>query len=484
MPSQKKLTTPMTGFRSRLKNKETMFSTTDLNTCTKHIKEKLLLSAVIVGCLFTPNFSTQSARAQTMDDDAPIALSLETVVLFALNDDPDINIAKSQKGQAEMGVQEAASAFYPQVDIFGSYGREYNNPASSSGGDGSVFSLTNNTNDFSMVLNQFIFDGFATQEEYKRRQVLNESSTVQLDIAQEDVINSTIDSYLGYYQSQNDVEIAQSFLQTLSKVNAKVALMVEAGAESKAKLSYANSRLSFARSEFTTSQATMIDSLTDLEFLTGRLPTFQAIYPEIFDVLELQLEDFFEVAQDNNSSITLNEHDRQALIHEYRKQKAAYYPTINGLVEFNQTYDSGGKIGRDRTTGAYVELSYKLFDGFAREASTNRVKHQINEIDFRTQKLEKEIKQSIKLAYNQIVALREEMNIVEEEIISNDELQSLYREQFEFGEGDILRLIEGEERLYNSHRRKNRVESDIARNIYTLMKNIGYMRKEYFCASC
>ncbi|MEC7576514.1 MAG: TolC family protein, partial [Pseudomonadota bacterium] len=310
------------------------------------------------------------------------------------------------------------------------------------------------------------------------------SSAVQVDIAHENVIQDTIDSYLGYYQSQRDVELAQKFLRTLREVNNKVGLMVEAGAESKAKLSYANSRLTFARNEVQTAQSTMIDSLTDLEFLTGRLPTFRAIYPEIFDILELKIDDFLEVAQENNSSVALNEHDRQALVHEYRKQRAAFYPTINGLVEFNQTYDSGGKVGKDRTAGAYLELSYTLFDGFAREAATDRVRSQINEIDFRTKKVEKEIKQAIKLSYNQVLSLREELRLVEDEIVSNEELQTLYREQFEFGEGDILRLIEGEERLYNSYRRKNRVETDIARNIYTLMQNLGYMRKEFFCSSC
>ena len=212
-------------------------------------------------------------------------LSLETVILFALNDDPDIGVANAQKAQAEAGIDEAASAFYPQVDIFGSYGREYNNPASASNSDGTQFSLANNTNDFSVVVNQFIFDGFATQEELKRRKELDASSAVQVDIAHENVIQDTIDSYLGYYQSQRDVELAQKFLRTLREVNNKVGLMVEAGAESKAKLSYANSRLTFARNEVQTAQSTMIDSLTDLEFLTGRLPTFRAIYPEIFDLL-------------------------------------------------------------------------------------------------------------------------------------------------------------------------------------------------------
>ncbi|MED5423033.1 MAG: TolC family protein, partial [Pseudomonadota bacterium] len=423
-------------------------------------------------------------NAQAEEQDGPIALSLETVILFALNDDPDIGVANAQKAQAEAGIDEAASAFYPQVDIFGSYGREYNNPASASNSDGTQFSLANNTNDFSVVVNQFIFDGFATQEELKRRKELDASSAVQVDIAHENVIQDTIDSYLGYYQSQRDVELAQKFLRTLREVNNKVGLMVEAGAESKAKLSYANSRLTFARNEVQTAQSTMIDSLTDLEFLTGRLPTFRAIYPEIFDILELKIDDFLEVAQENNSSVALNEHDRQALVHEYRKQRAAFYPTINGLVEFNQTYDSGGKVGKDRTAGAYLELSYTLFDGFAREAATDRVRSQINEIDFRTKKVEKEIKQAIKLSYNQVLSLREELRLVEDEIVSNEELQTLYREQFEFGEGDILRLIEGEERLYNSYRRKNRVETDIARNIYTLMQNLGYMRKEFFCSSC
>lgn len=456
-----------------------MLKKTTLKTTVKMLKRSLLIGSVIAGCaLFSASYTLSYA------DEEPIALSLETIILFALHDDPDIGVAQAQQAQAELGIQEAASAFYPQVDIFGSYGREYNNPASSSGGDGTEFSLANNTNDFSIVMNQFIFDGFATQEEYKRQKELTASSNVQLEIANEGVIRDTIDGYLGYYQAQHNVEIAQQFLKVLSDVNRKVSLMVEAGAESKAKLSYANSRLTFARSELTTAQSTMVDSLTDLEFLTGRLPTFEAIYPEIFDVLELQIDDFLEVAQDNNNSVALNDHDRQALVHEYKKQRAAFYPTISGLVEFNQTYDSGGKVGKDRTAGAYVELSYTLFDGFAREAATNRVKHQINEIDFRTKKLEKEIKQSIKLAYNQILSLREEMRLTEEEIISNEELQGLYREQFEFGEGDILRLIEGEERLYNSYREKTRIETDIARNIYTLMENLGYLKKEFFCSSC
>ena len=453
-------------------------SKTIKNRLTKY-RRRLLLGSVLLGLSFVGGFN-----AQAEEQDGPIALSLETVILFALNDDPDIGVATAQKAQAEAGIDEAASAFYPQVDIFGSYGREYNNPASASNSDGTQFSLANNTNDFSVVVNQFIFDGFATQEELKRRKELDASSAVQVDIAHENVIQDTIDSYLGYYQSQRDVELAQKFLRTLREVNNKVGLMVEAGAESKAKLSYANSRLTFARNEVQTAQSTMIDSLTDLEFLTGRLPTFRAIYPEIFDILELKIDDFLEVAQENNSSVALNEHDRQALVHEYRKQRAAFYPTINGLVEFNQTYDSGGKVGKDRTAGAYLELSYTLFDGFAREAATDRVRSQINEIDFRTKKVEKEIKQAIKLSYNQVLSLREELRLVEDEIVSNEELQTLYREQFEFGEGDILRLIEGEERLYNSYRRKNRVETDIARNIYTLMQNLGYMRKEFFCSSC
>lgn len=453
-------------------------SETIKNRLTKY-RRRLLLGSVLLGLSFVGGFN-----AQAEEQDGPIALSLETVILFALNDDPDIGVANAQKAQAEAGIDEAASAFYPQVDIFGSYGREYNNPASASNSDGTQFSLANNTNDFSVVVNQFIFDGFATQEELKRRKELDASSAVQVDIAHENVIQDTIDSYLGYYQSQRDVELAQKFLRTLREVNNKVGLMVEAGAESKAKLSYANSRLTFARNEVQTAQSTMIDSLTDLEFLTGRLPTFRAIYPEIFDILELKIDDFLEVAQENNSSVALNEHDRQALVHEYRKQRAAFYPTISGLVEFNQTYDSGGEVGKDRTAGAYLELSYTLFDGFAREAATDRVRSQINEIDFRTKKVEKEIKQAIKLSYNQVLSLREELRLVEDEIISNEELQTLYREQFEFGEGDILRLIEGEERLYNSYRRKNRVETDIARNIYTLMQNLGYMRKEFFCSSC
>ena len=59
-------------------------SKTIKNRLTKY-RRRLLLGSVLLGLSFVGGFN-----AQAEEQDGPIALSLETVILFALNDDPDI----------------------------------------------------------------------------------------------------------------------------------------------------------------------------------------------------------------------------------------------------------------------------------------------------------------------------------------------------------------------------------------------------------
>ena len=150
----------------------------------------------------------------------------------------------------------------------------------------------------------------------------------------------------------------------------------------------------------------------------------------------------------------------------------------------NQSHDTGGDVGRDRAASALLQLTYKIFDGFAREAGEDRLKSQISEIDYRRERAERDILARIKQAYNQVKSLETEYMIVLDEIEANTELQSLYKQQFELGEGDIINMIEGEERLFSSRSRMHRVESDLILNSYDLLRQIGFLDKQRFCESC
>ena len=436
-----------------------------------------VIPALALLCLASPTPSF--AEGDTVE------LSLQSVMLFALHNNPEINIAQEQEKQAVFSTQEAQSILYPQVDVTVKAGDEYNDPANFVSPDAVVGSSnTNPSAEFILSANQLLYDGSTSHEEVKRRQSLEESSKLQTELIQERIIMTTIEAYVEVYRLQNTLKEYDAFIEKLGKICEKIDLMVEAGAESKAKQKYAQSRLAFARSDYQNTQAALNNAVIDLEFLTGKLPEFRAKSPDVADLIEIELGRYTDMAEKNNTNFLINASDKQALKHQLEGVKGKYLPTINMIIEMSQSHDSGGEVGRDRSAIALLQLSYKIFDGHARDASKGKVESQLHEIDYRRERAERDVMQKLKLAYNQLLALENEYHVVLDEIDANTDLQSLSTEQFQLGEGDIINLIEGEERLFTSRARQYQIESDLIKNSYALLRQIGFLDKQGFCESC
>ncbi len=432
------------------------------------IRALLYASAIVIGVALPC-----SALAGGSD------VTMERSVEMALARSPEIQIASKQTQQAGYSVDEAKAGYYPRVDVFAQTGREYNDPASFRGG--TIATGTSNTNmssTASFSVNQPVFRGFQTQEEIRRRKQLVESSEIQAVQVQEQIILSTVDAYLRVLQSQQAVADAAMFVQTMEDIFAKLVLMVEIGAESDAKLKFVNARIQNARQQKISIEAQLSDALNDLELLTGPTPPFEALHPlENFSLGTL--ETYFQQAQDYNKELQINKSDRQALAHQLEAVKGQYYPTLDAVFEVRESKDVGGEIGHNNNASGMLQMNYNLFDGFARNASKNRVLSQIQEIDITIEKLTRDINQHIKLLYNQLQSLEREWYSVDQEITANDELRGLNQEQFELGEGNILELVESEERYFDSKIKKYRVEFDYTSSIFNLYQKIGVLNQTF-----
>lgn len=413
-----------------------------------------------------------------------INLSLESAVLFALNNNPEINIAKEQENQAGFSIDEAKSVFYPQVNATITAGDEYNDPASFSSNNEGSGRNTNPSSEFNLTVNQMIYDGSSSTEEMKRREKLYESTGHQRNLIQEKIIMDTVQAYTDVYRYQKSLADADVFIKSLRDLVDKIALMVEAGAENQAKLKYASARLSAAQSDYENTKAALKDSVADLEFLTGKLPVFRPKLPDVKDLIQIGLPDYYKYADVHNVHLQLNQSDHDALKHQLAGAKGQYLPAINMLLSFDETHDVGGEVGRERTGSAMLQMSYKIFDGYGREASENKIRSQIKEIEYRRERTERDVMRKIKLSYNQLKALENEYMIVMDEVDANKDLQALYADQFTLGEGDIIRMIEGEERLFASQNKLHGLENDLVVNSFKLLQQIGSLDKNAFCQTC
>jgi adhesin transport system outer membrane protein len=431
----------------------------------------LILSGLVLAC----SFGVSHAR-RVMD------LSLNSAVLFALHNNPDIGIFLERLEQADNSVKESEGDLYPQVTLNIEGGREYNDPAYNTDPQKNAMTFSAG---MGITLEQLLFDGFGTVEEIRRREKISESAFWKAQAKIEEVLTNTVETYLEIVRYQEETQIITELLEDIRGTIDYITDQYEAGAVGKVVLDYANSRLANAVTELNRAESSLNDAVSNLEFLTGKLPPeFNTYYPELLSPDKLDLQYYLEQLEKKNSQIIANEYEIEAMEHQLQVQKAKDYPEINFVASANQTHNSGGLAGTEKDASASVQLSYSLFDGGKRKHAKQRIKSQIEELDIRKSRVVKELRREIKLSYNQIQANFSALSITEEEISSSIALKELNEENFRLGNINVIELIESAERLNAAYLKKVNLTSDMYFNSYRLLLLASTIDQTFFCASC
>lgn len=433
---------------------------------------KFVLSAACFLCL---------APAQTKAVDYPVIdLSLNTAILFALNDNPEIDIFMERYAQSGAYIKDAESALYPQVSLTGRVGREYNNPSGSNGK-----SDVNNYAAMGINLEQLIFDGFETQHGIKRYENLNQEAYWNAQNKVEEILTSTVEAYMNILRYQQATQISADLLADIQGTVSYINEQYKAGAADKVIVDYANSRLANARTELNNAQSSLNDAFSDLEYLTGKLPPkFTTHYPELLNPDKLDLQYFMNLSEHENSQVVATEYAVMAKEHQLAAQRGRDLPSLNFVMGASQSHNSGGDIGIEREASASIRLDYDLFDGGKRKQVKNRIKSEINELAIQHRRVVKEIHRDIKQSYNQITASADSLQATEEEITASTALKALNEENFKLGTINIIELIESAERLNTAKLKKVTLTNDMYMESYRLLILSSMLGQDFFCASC
>lgn len=413
----------------------------------------------------------------------PMELSLNSAILFALHNNPDIEIFWSRYLQANSRIGEAESGFYPTVDFAALFGPEFKSPSAGTNPPGPAITYGG---EYGINVSQMLFDGFETLEGLRNAEDLSEAAFWRVQTEVVTVLENTIETYLEILQTQKEVQILTELIEDVSGTLDNVRQRVEAGAEDQVVLDYASSRKSFADTELRRAQSSLNDAISRLEFLTGKLPpNFITFYPEKLFPYKLDLQFYLDYAEEHNSSLASTYYEMEAMKHTLEAEKAASFtPDVDLAITANEKHNSGGNIGRERELSATVNFSYNLFDGFSKKYARERVREQINEISVRRSKVKKATFRDIKQAYNQVVSTISSIASTEEEIESSIQLKRLNEEQFALGNINIIELIESAERLKQAKVRRVELETDMYMNTYRLLLLSNMIDQSFFCATC
>lgn len=418
-----------------------------------------------------------------VEDDPVISLSMQTAVLFALDENPRVEQSKEQKNQATFSADEARSVYYPQVSFSGEFGREYNDPGlySPNVEDGRKESNVTSASQTNLSLRQMILDVPARQEVLRREQLAS-SAGLSVVLEEEDIVSKTIEAYLDVFRLQKNVENNQVFLESMTALTERLRVAFEAGAESRSKMKYAQARLALAQARHASSKTELAEAIKDLEKYTGPLPDFVASLPPELDLTQKDVDYYYTLALAQNTDIALNDSDRVAGERDIVKARGGYFPKVNLLVEGQQDTNYGEltqKQGR-----AVVQMQFDLFKGFAGKAATQRAESRVREIDYAKEEILDNIRTSLAQAFADIISSRETIDLKVSEAGSYEALRDVNLQALGKGDIEIFDVIENEERLQSANQELVRLKTDLYRRSYQLLRIIGALGKARFCQTC
>lgn len=423
---------------------------------------------------------TPSAVSAMSVAEQKIPLSLNSAILYALSDNPDVRMALKREDQTVASTGKAESRLYPIVDFVVEGGYEHNEPATgvASGGH------TNDSNHFNLTVQQLIYDFNRTGATIEQQKQLEYSAKLDTQVKVEETMNAAIEHYLDILEFQENLKTQTAFVERIRQLVGTVGQMFEAGASNKAMRDYADSRLAAAETDNNTIRANLKDAQSNLEYLTGPLPPFEVGTPTDLDPTQMDLKRYLAMAEEQNSGLQLNRSDLKAMTRKLEVAKAALYPTINLVASYDEKHDDGGLAGRDAEAQAYLQLTHRLYDGGERSNDIKLTRAQLQEGEINEEKVIKELRRLIKQAYNQIVSVQESRKQTLKEIASSEALQVINRQNFEQGSINVIELIEGEERLNAARSKLNTLNSELYLNTYRLLITSGLLKQGYFCGTC
>lgn len=407
------------------------------------------------------------------DEDLP-TLRFSDMLALSLVDNPGIIMAEERVIQAREQYNQVGAFRYPSVAMTGTVGPEYNDPVAS---EESGVATTVGKN-VKLTVTQQLYDGGAARSNFNRSQRLINAAEAESQIELESLLLEIVVSYVDYWRFQVELSQAEKFVTVMNELVEDLNSMFKAGATSKLEVDFARARVASARGAESEAAASRNNAFSELEYLVPGLSKFTANSPEKFsDFILLSLEDYLEKGALTNSGFMINQMNTEATELKVRAAKGTFRPTVNMEISGSYIDDEGQPSEPRIKAAAKFLINYTLYNGGERRAAVRRAQAQLRELQSERLQLEREVFREIDQSFNNITASRLALDAVNDEIIANEELQRLNRQNLALGTVNIMELIDVEERLFNASSRKYEVIATMYQEYFSLLVSAGFTQE-------
>jgi len=425
-----------------------------------NIKSSLGISSLIACYLFAPLTSAQS---------------LQQAIQKTIDENPQIQSAKSDRSAVEQEISQARSGYFPTIDIAAGIGWEQSsNPTTRGRGDGTV---SYGREEASIQLRQMIFDGLATPSEVNRHEARTNSKAYTVFGQSEITALNAVEAYINVLRRQELLDLAKENLLIHQRTNDQIQLRSRRGIGRGADADQSSGRLALAEKNTLSETGNLKDAETAFLRTVGQLP--QDLEPAIVPANSLpeNLDEAVEQAIANHPILKSANADIDSAFAQHDTARAAYMPRVDFEASASHNVDMDGIGGKNEDASAMVRLRYNLFNGgkdLARRKETSQLINHAKNIRDNTYR---QVVESMRLSWVAHKTIKSQLEFFKHHRDASIKSNSAYQKQFNIGQRTLLDLLDSANEMFVSKSSYTNAKYDEIFAQYRILTSKGSLNK-------
>ena len=380
-----------------------------------------------------PEFNWQAAPTEEMR----ASLTLQDAILRAFARNPQISEAAAQIRVGKGNLDEAKSAWYPQISLQGTAGKSHQTD--------SAGSLSNNAS-AGVQLSQLLYDFGRTGGSISQQEYLSDAYRYSLYSTMTDVALSTLQAYLSVKRYQALSLAARDNIASLERVRDTARLRADAGLSSQSDVLQAETRIAGMRATVEQYRAQQRSAQAQLTVLTGVVSDNLPDLPQSLLDQKVTLD---KIPYENSTLVRAAQAKQQAASEEVNQTEAQHWPTLK--VQAGRTrYENSGGGGSYWDDQVQLAVDAPVYQGGAVSAKVRAAEGQRQAAQAEVEKAKLDINQKASAAYADMIGGQQRQLAGEEQFGSATHTRSVYQDEYKLSKRSLNDLLSVEQDVFQA----------------------------------
>lgn len=404
--------------------------------------------------------------------------TLETALVQAYQNNPQINAQRALVRATDENVPQALSGYRPRISATATYGAQYTDSRTTAVTAGGTSLTTNQQgwNDPRSVggaLTQTLYNGFQTGNRTRQAESQVSAARETLRVIEQTVLLDAATAFMNVLRDSAILDLQRRNVEVIQEQLRQTRDRFNVGEVTRTDVAQAESRVAAAQSQMLAAQANVTTSRAAYRRVVGVEPgrlsagtPVDRLSPRTLDVAVAQ-------GQAENPSVTAAEYGVDVAALQVKVNEGSLYPTITVQASAQQNYDTSVNTSRNFTGAVIGQVSVPLYQGGSEYSLIRQAKETVSQRRLELALNRDQARANVVQSWGQLDAAKAQIEATKAQVAAAEIALNGVREEARVGQRTTLDVLNAQQELVNARVALVTAQRDRVVASYTLLSSVG-----------